>query len=204
MSESVTKKNSYKKDQIRYFTNWASTRKSLNNIENKQKNWKKLKSNLKSKKSLNEQGLSTSFDKFSKTIEKNSYYTTAHKNNNLEHLSKKINKNKLKIKNNLFSNIANMTLSFHNKNNEKFSNSFLINKGDVTNRKMYFNLIKKNENANDKDKDKENYSYLTERQKLNNEIVYKKKILNSTNEKHNSFNKYSKKNNLYTRINYQK
>ena len=200
MSESVTKKNSYKKDQIRYFTNWASTRKSLNNIENKQKNWKKLKSNLKSKKSLNEQGLSTSFDKFSKTIEKNSYYTTAHKNNNLEHLSKKINKNKLKIKNNLFSNIANMTLSFHNKNNEKFSNSFLINKGDVTNRKMYFNLIKKNENANDKDKDKENYSYLTERQKLNNEIVYKKKILNSTNEKHNSFNKYSKKNNLYTQL----
>ena len=198
MSESVTKKNSYKKDQIRYFTNWASTKKSLNNIENKQKNWKKLKSNLKSKKSLNEQGLSTSFDKFSKTIDKNSYYTTTHKNNNLEHLSKKIKKNKLKIKNNLFSNISNMTLSFHQKNKEIFSNSFLINKGDVTNRNMYFNLIKKNENANDKDKD--NYSYLTERQKLNNEIVYKRKILNSTNEKHNSFNKYSQKNNLYTKL----
>jgi len=198
MSESVTKKNSYKKDQIRYFTNWASTKKSLNNIENKQKNWKKLKSNLKSKKSLNEQGLSTSFDKFSKTIDKNSYYTTTHKNNNLEHLSKKIKKNKLKIKNNLFSNISNMTLSFHQKNKEIFSNSFLINKGDVTNRNMYFNLIKKNENVNDKDKD--NYSYLTERQKLNNEIVYKRKILNSTNEKHNSFNKYSQKNNLYTKL----
>ena len=198
MSESVTKKNSYKKDQIRYFTNWASTKKSLNNIENKQKNWKKLKSNLKSKKSLNEQGLSTSFDKFSKTIDKNSYYTTTHKNNNLEHLSKKIKKNKLKIKNNLFSNISNMTLSFHQKNKEIFSNSFLINKGDVTNRNMYFNLIKKNENANDKDKD--NYSYLTERQKLNNEIIYKRKILNSTNEKHNSFNKYPQKNNLYTKL----
>jgi Dullard-like phosphatase family protein len=198
MSESVTKKHSYKKDQIRYFTNWASTKKSLNNIENKQKNLKKLKSNLKPKKSLNEQGLSTSFDKFSKTIEKKNYYTTAQKNNNLEHLSKRIKKNKLKIKNTLFSNISNMTLSFHNKNNERFNNSFLINKGDATNRNMYFNLIKKNENANDKDKD--NYSYLTERQKLNNEIVYKKKILNSNNEKHNSFNKYSKKNNMYTQI----
>ena len=41
---------------------------------------------------------------------------------------------------------------------------------------------------------------MTERQKLNNEIVYKKKILNSNNEKHNSFNKYSKKNNMYTQI----
>ena len=70
MSESVTKKHSYKKDQIRYFTNWASTKKSLNNIENKQKNLKKLKSNLKPKKSLNEQGLSTSFDKITKTMEK--------------------------------------------------------------------------------------------------------------------------------------
>ena len=198
MSESVSKKNSYKKDQIRYFTNWASTKKSLNNIENKQKNWKKLKTNLKSKKSLNEQGLSISFDKFTKAIDKNSYYTTTHKNNNLEHLSKIIKKNKLKIKNNLFSNISNMTLSFHHKKNEISSNSFLINKGDATNRNMNFNLIKKNESANNKDKD--NYSYLTERQKLKNEIVYKKKILNSNNEKNNSFNKNSIKNNLYTKL----
>ena len=195
MSESVTKKNSYKKEQIRFFTNWASTKKSLNNIENKQKNLKKLKSNLKSKKTINEQGLSTSFDKFSKTIDKNSYYTTTHKNNNLEHLSKKIQKNKFKIKNNLFSNISNMTLSFHQKN-DKFSNSFLINKGDDSNRNICFNIIKKNESVIDKD----NHSYLTERKKLNNEIVYKKKILNSNNEKHNSFNKYSKKNNLLTRL----
>ena len=192
MSDSIKKKNSIRQKQNKYYINCPLIKKCQNSTEFKKKNEKRLKLHNNSKTSLNECCLCTSFDKNSKTIDKNALQSTIHKLNDFVDYNKEIKKNKMKIKNKFFSKITKITLSLK-ENKKNNSDSFHMYKGGNTNRDNLSN--KKTENIIDKDSN----SLLTQRQQFKNKLCHSK-ALNAKKGKHNSFNRNIKKNNLFLKI----
>ena len=189
MANSIKKKNYSKQNQ---YINLLLKKKIKNNNETKIKNGAKLELYNKPKKSVNEQCLYTTFEKFSKTLGKNSPHSTIHKINNFINFSNEIKKTKMKIKNNLFPKYSNATSSFCKENKKSNNNSLYLFKGGKTNRN---NRSRKKENSIDKD----NFIPLTQRHQFIDKLN-KQKIFNSAKEKNNSFLKNIKNINLYLRI----
>ena len=189
MTNSIKKKNYFKQ---KHYINLLLMKKPKNNNEAKIKNGVKLELHHKPKKSVNMQCINTSFEKFSRTLDKNSIHSTIHKINNFKDFSNEIKKNKMKIKNNLYNKISNVTSSFCKENKKNNNDSLFFFKGGTTNRNYFF---RKKESLIEKD----NFSSLTQRQQFIDKLN-KQRIFNSAKEKNNSFLKNNKKNNLYLRI----
>jgi len=186
MSDSIKERNSNNRIQnnLKNCINFSLIQKVQKKREKKQNNENNNIKSANSKLSLIDKDLYIPLDKISKTIDKNTLHTTVHKIRNLVDFSK-MKKNKIKIKNNFFTNISNIVLSLQE---SKLNNDFYKNRGCVTSRD---NLNRRKENAIDKDR----VEYLTQRQ--NNNKLYQQKIEDSKKEKHISFHKIDKKNNLY-------
>ena len=190
MTNSFKKKNSFKQKKNKYYMNLPLIKRSNNNIRNKQINEARLEEHYKSKMSINDKFLYNSFEKNSKRIDKNILHSTINKISNFVDVSREIKNGKMRMKNNIYSKISNMSLFQDHKSNN--SDSFNITKGGNTNRN---HLIKKNGNGNYKD----NFSFLTQRKQFIN-ILNKQRLKNPSKEKNNSFHKYNQKNNLYFRL----
>ena len=189
MTNSIKKKN-YSKQK--HYINLPLMKKQKNKNETKIKNGRKLELHHKRKKSINEQYLYTSFEKFSKTYDKNSLQSTIHKIDNIKDFSNEIKKTKRKIKNNLYPKISNVTSSFCKEIKKSNNDSLYLFKGGTTKRS---NIFRKKKNSIDKD----NFSSLTQRHQFIDKLN-KQRIYNSAKEKNNSFLKNNKKNSLYLRI----
>ena len=188
-TNSIKKKNYTKK---KHYINLPLMKKQKNKNETKIKNGAKLELHHKPKKSINEQCLYTSFDKFSKTYDKNSLQSTIHKIDNNIDFSNEIKKTKRKIKNNHYPKISNVTSSFCKEIKKSNNDSLYLFKGGTTNRNYFF---RKKENSIDKD----NFSSLTQRQQFIDKLN-KQRIYNSAKEKNNSFLNNNKKNSFNLRI----
>ena len=188
-ANSIKKKNYSKQN---HYINLLLMKKQKNKNETKIKNGAKVELYHKPKKSINEQCLYTSFEKFSKTYDKNSLQSTVHKIDNILDFSNEIKKTKRKIKNNLYPKISNVPSSFCKEIKKSNNDSLYLFKGGTTKRNYFF---RKKENSIDKD----NFSSLTQRHQFIDKLN-KQRIYNSAKEKNNSFLKNNKKNSLYLRI----
>jgi hypothetical protein len=123
--------------------------------------------------SINEKFLYNSFNKNWKRIDKAILHSTINRINNFVDFSREIRNSKMKMKNDIYSKISNMSLFQDHKSNN--SDSFNILKEGNTNRN---HLIQKNGNAYDKD----NFSFFTQRKQFIN-ILNNRRIKHSSKEK---------------------